>query len=164
MRNIDSRTRSITDAHAIAAGHAARCVHGSFDGLCRGLGDLEPSWAGPVGEIRSEENCNSEANLNLCNAIASGRLPSCRRIAGSREALTACSYFAANRATAFANGRTGEKFNAVCSCALGCCSLQSTNRRGGIIRTTTRVRWIFAWQAGQSEIIRERTDFPGTRW
>ena len=31
-------------------------------------------------------------------------------------------------------------------------------------RTTTCVQRIFAWQAGQSKIMRWRTDLPGLRW
>ena len=85
MLDINNRTRPITEFHAIVAGHAARRVRRSFDGLCRSLGDLEPSWACSLGEVRSEENCNLEAALNPFKAIESHRSLSCRRTTGSRD-------------------------------------------------------------------------------
>ena len=55
------------------------------------------------------------------------------------------------------------KSSCTCSWAFGCCFRHSARRRGGITESAAFVRWILAWQPGQSESMRFMTDLPGTR-
>jgi hypothetical protein len=74
-----------------------------------------------------------------------------------------CGAISLNRGALLAAGKPALKSNAVCSWPSGCCSRHNSSRSGGICERTAFVRPTFAWQPGQSEIIRWSKDFPGTR-